>query len=36
MPMEGRGTVARWDPDLNRLQLWTSTQTSTGVRPRSR
>ena len=32
MPMEGRGTVARWDPDTNRLQLWTSTQTSTGVR----
>ena len=32
MPMEGRGTVARWDPDLNRLQVWTSTQTSTGVR----
>ena len=31
-PMEGRGTVARWDPDLNRLQVWTSTQTSTGVR----
>ena len=30
--MEGRGTVARWDPDLNRLQAWTSTQTSTGVR----
>ena len=32
MPLEGRGTVARWDPDINRLQLWTSTQTSTGVR----
>lgn len=32
MPMEGRGTVARWEPDLGRLQLWTSTQTSTGVR----
>ena len=31
-PMEGRGTVARWDPDTNRLQLWTSTQSSTGVR----
>ena len=31
-PLEGRGTVARWDPDINRLQLWTSTQTSTGVR----
>src|SRR6478752_9065103 len=25
MPLEGRGTVARWDPDLNRLQVWTST-----------
>jgi carbon-monoxide dehydrogenase large subunit len=32
MPMEGRGTVARWDPDQGRLQVWTSTQTSTGVR----
>src|SRR5690349_6125867 len=32
MPMEGRGTVARWDPDINRLQVWTSTQSSTGVR----
>ncbi|MGK2875348.1 MAG: aerobic carbon-monoxide dehydrogenase large subunit [Nocardioides sp.] len=31
-PMEGRGTVAKWDPDINRLQVWTSTQTSTGVR----
>src|SRR3954468_19170184 len=31
-PMEGRGTVARWEPDLRRLQLWTSTQSSTGVR----
>ncbi len=32
MPMEGRGTVARWDTDSGRLQVWTSTQTSTGVR----
>ena len=24
--------MARWDPDSNRLQVWTSTQTSTGVR----
>lgn len=32
MPMEGRGTVARWDTDARRLQVWTSTQTSTGVR----
>ncbi len=31
-PMEGRGTVARWDVDSGRLQVWTSTQTSTGVR----
>lgn len=31
-PMEGRGTVARWDRDLNRLTVWSSTQTSTGVR----
>ena len=30
--MEGRGTVARWDPDVNRLTVWSSTQTSTGVR----
>ncbi|NYF97921.1 aerobic carbon-monoxide dehydrogenase large subunit [Janibacter cremeus] len=32
MPLEGRGTVARWDEDLNRMSVWTSTQTSTGVR----
>ncbi len=32
MPLEGRGTVARWDEDLKRLSVWTSTQTSTGVR----
>ncbi|PJJ56673.1 carbon-monoxide dehydrogenase large subunit [Mumia flava] len=31
-PLEGRGTAARWDPDNGRLQVWTSTQTSTGVR----
>ncbi|MGH3458806.1 aerobic carbon-monoxide dehydrogenase large subunit [Aeromicrobium sp.] len=31
-PLEGRGTVARWDPDLGRMTVWTSTQTSTGVR----
>ncbi|QIX27628.1 xanthine dehydrogenase family protein [Nocardioides sp. JQ2195] len=31
-PLEGRGVVARWDPDSHRLQVWTSTQTSTGVR----
>jgi carbon-monoxide dehydrogenase large subunit len=32
MPMEGRGTVARWDVDSSRLQVWSSTQTSTGLR----
>ncbi len=32
MPMEGRATVARWDTASKRLQVWTSTQTSTGVR----
>src|SRR5690625_573458 len=32
MPLEGRGTVARWDEDLGRLTVWSSTQTSTGVR----
>ncbi len=32
MPLEGRGTVARWDLDSGRLQVWSSTQTSTGVR----
>ncbi len=31
-PMEGRGVVARWDPDTSRLTVWSSTQTSTGVR----
>ncbi|WP_182523963.1 aerobic carbon-monoxide dehydrogenase large subunit [Nocardioides dongkuii] len=31
-PLEGRGTVARWDPDVGRLTVWTSTQSSTGVR----
>ena len=31
-PLEGRGTVARWDPDTDRMTVWTSTQTSTGVR----
>ena len=32
MPMEGRGVVARWDPDVSRMTVWSSTQTSTGVR----
>lgn len=31
-PMEGRGVLARWDTESHRLRLWTSTQTSTGVR----
>jgi carbon-monoxide dehydrogenase large subunit len=31
-PMEGRGVLARWDPQAGHLRLWTSTQTSTGVR----
>lgn len=31
-PLEGRATVARWDADLNRMTVWSSTQTSTGVR----
>ncbi|QZY30076.1 aerobic carbon-monoxide dehydrogenase large subunit [Nocardioides coralli] len=31
-PLEGRGVVARWDPDLGRMTVWSSTQTSTGVR----
>ena len=32
MPLEGRGVLARWDPESRRLRIWTSTQTSTGVR----
>ncbi|WP_370618275.1 aerobic carbon-monoxide dehydrogenase large subunit [Mumia sp. Pv 4-285] len=31
-PLEGRGTVAKWDTDNGRLEVWSSTQTSTGVR----
>jgi aerobic carbon-monoxide dehydrogenase large subunit len=31
-PLEGRGTLARWDEDSGRLRLWSSTQTSTGLR----
>jgi carbon-monoxide dehydrogenase large subunit len=31
-PLEGRGVLARWDPESGRLRIWTSTQTSTGVR----
>jgi carbon-monoxide dehydrogenase large subunit len=31
-PLEGRGVLAVWDGDAQRLRVWTSTQTSTGVR----
>ncbi|HEX9528621.1 MAG TPA: molybdopterin cofactor-binding domain-containing protein, partial [Streptosporangiaceae bacterium] len=31
-PLEGRGVLARWDIESRRLRIWTSTQTSTGVR----
>jgi carbon-monoxide dehydrogenase large subunit len=31
-PMEGRGVLAHWDTASHRMRLWTSTQTSTGVR----
>jgi CO/xanthine dehydrogenase Mo-binding subunit len=31
-PLEGRGVVARWDPDDGSLRVYTSTQTSTSVR----
>ena len=32
MPIEGRGVYARWDSDEQSIRLYTSTQTSTGVR----
>ena len=32
MPMEGKGVFARWDADEESLRLYSSTQTSTGVR----
>jgi len=32
MPMEGKGVFARWDADEGSLRLYSSTQTSTGVR----
>ncbi|MGG5260627.1 aerobic carbon-monoxide dehydrogenase large subunit [Phycicoccus avicenniae] len=32
MPMEGKGVLARWDADDESLRLYSSTQTSTGVR----
>ncbi len=31
-PLEGRGVLADWDEQAASLRLWTSTQTSTGVR----
>jgi carbon-monoxide dehydrogenase large subunit len=31
-PLEGRGVLARWDAEAGRLRMWSSTQTSTGVR----
>jgi aerobic carbon-monoxide dehydrogenase large subunit len=31
-PLEGRAVLARWDTGTRRLQIWTSTQTATGVR----
>ena len=32
MPLEGKGVLAIWDSDSAELRLWSSTQTSTGVR----
>ena len=32
MPMEGKGVLARWDADEQSLRLYSSTQTTTGVR----
>ena len=32
MPMEGKGVYARWDSDERSLRIYSSTQTSTGVR----
>ena len=31
-PLEGRGVLARWDADERSMRIWSSTQTSTGVR----
>jgi carbon-monoxide dehydrogenase large subunit len=31
-PLEGRGVLARWDPESARLRIWSSTQTATGLR----
>jgi CO/xanthine dehydrogenase Mo-binding subunit len=30
--MEGKGVLARWDTDKGELRIFSSTQTSTGVR----
>ncbi|MDU0312832.1 aerobic carbon-monoxide dehydrogenase large subunit [Phycicoccus sp. M110.8] len=32
MPLEGRGVYARWDDEREELRIYSSTQTSTGVR----
>jgi aerobic carbon-monoxide dehydrogenase large subunit len=32
MPLEGKGVLARWDADEERIRIWSSTQTTTGVR----
>src|SRR4029078_5593062 len=32
MPMEGKGVYARWDTEKEELRIFSSTQTSTGVR----
>ncbi|WP_270886319.1 aerobic carbon-monoxide dehydrogenase large subunit [Pedococcus sp. 5OH_020] len=32
MPLEGKGVLARWDAEQGELRLFSSTQTSTGVR----
>jgi aerobic carbon-monoxide dehydrogenase large subunit len=32
MPLEGKGVLARWDSDEERLRVWSSTQTTTGLR----
>lgn len=32
MPMEGKGVLASWDADDQSMRMWSSTQTSTGVR----
>ncbi|HQH08639.1 MAG TPA: aerobic carbon-monoxide dehydrogenase large subunit, partial [Phycicoccus sp.] len=32
MPMEGKGVLASWDADDQSMRMWSSTQTTTGVR----